>query len=149
MIKLSKLQKNHSYVDKKIKRLLIGFFILMLIFIGIALYQLIIGKVSILWSIIWLVGGFLIGAIVWRAFKVLWDEKQEKVITRLDTIGIIILLLFVVLRVSERRMVWQRLDEVPAHTLLLISTLGIFRWRWITTFKGVRKVLEKEKVWSQ
>lgn len=88
--------------------------------------------------------GFLIGYVVGkRMHTILWDEGATKVVGKMDTIGIIILVIYLLFAISRR---WIFSHWLEGHALgafvLSISCGAIISRLWFIR-KKIREVLKK------
>jgi hypothetical protein len=98
------------------------------------------GASSILPVLACLVGGFVIGQIASRMFSLSWDKVSEKVVGRLDVLGVIILLGYVTLSVFRTRLLGLWLDETVLGVASLAALAGIMAGQVLGTSRGVIRV---------
>ena len=88
---------NWSLINARLRSRLVLFLVIAIGLVAFSIYEVVIGDVS--WSvtlIAFLLGG-VIGVIYGRLVRVHWDESESKIVTRMDTIGFIIIVAYVVL----------------------------------------------------
>lgn len=91
------LKKKHiPHIDKKLVFRLRIYFILSLIMIGIVLFEIFSGRLNIILAFTGLLFGILVGVITARMFILSWDKDAEQVISKLDYVGGIILIAYLI-----------------------------------------------------
>lgn len=101
---------------------------------------------SILFAVIGLFIGLVIGLIVSRIFKISWDKTAGQVISKFDTVGVIILLLYILLEIFRTKIVGYFVNR---HSVLAVSfaiLAGIMYGRFIGIRGKIRQVFEEEGV---
>ena len=138
-----KIAKKHIQA-KLIKRLKI-FIIIILIIIGIIIYKIILGDISIWLASKGLLFGTSIGLIAGRMFKMFWHPETEKVISRIDEIGVIFLLLYITVEIGKKWFFGHWLQGVTLNAFSLIFLAGLLLGRVLTMIKGIKNILIKQK----
>lgn len=133
-----------KYIHPKLaKRIKIYFFISALM-LGIVIYEILTTQVNPFIAI----GIFLGGIIVWffmaRMFQIFWDKKEQLITSRIDTIGWIILWVYMVFSFSRHYLI-SLFVKAP---LVFVITFSLVGWIMIGRFFGMRetviKILKKQ-----
>src|ERR1035437_3860273 len=142
-------QKTKEYFEKVDKKLIFRqrvFFVIITIFIIIDIVNVIKGKISALLAI----SGFLLttvlGLILSRIFKIHWHSEKQKVVSRLDIIGVIFLVLYIVIEIGRKWFLGHWLSGASLSALVLIIPTGLILGRFLGTSMKINKILlENEK----
>jgi uncharacterized membrane protein len=88
----SKAQNIDSRIIKRLRIYLLVMFILLVVIV----FEVLNGRFSILFSISGIFMGLLIGIIVSRVYNLSWDEETNNVIGKIDWIGAVILVCYLI-----------------------------------------------------
>lgn len=138
--------KTRHYLHNKLKRKLyiyLGIFFVMLI---LCIYDILAGYINALEATLGWCIGIIIGYASARAAKLIWHEETESVITHRDTIGIIVLVLYLALSFSRKWILhhWIHGNELTAFAFCLVAG-GRFGRIWSIRRK-VKKVLREQGI---
>jgi hypothetical protein len=135
-----------NYKEKVDKKLIIRqriFFILILILLSISTVNTVQGKVTILLA----VSGFLlataVGVLLSRMFKVFWHEEKGKVVSRLDTLGILLLIIYIAIEATRNWIFSHWLSGPTLTSFGLIILTGLLLGRFLGTLISVHKILNE------
>ena len=129
------------HIDNKLVFRLRMFFVIFLAITIFVIYDVIQMPLSILFVILSYALGTIIGFVASRMFNIVWHEKQEKVVSELDRVGVIILVLYFVVALSRNYIAGLFFS---GQILIIISfsvIAGIMLGRLIGTGLKIRKVL--------
>ena len=118
-----------KHIDRKLIFRIRIFYVIGIILTGLMLYDVLEGIIGIELSL----GGFLLGLflgfIATRMFMIHWHEERAKVVSRLDTIGIIIMLFYVAFSVSRAWLFghWIHGSALTAFTYSILAGIMIGR----------------------
>lgn len=135
---------NHPLYKRVDRRLLIRLRIYLLIFlaqIGVTIFNIFEHRIDFGIALIGVLTGTLIGAFVGRIYQLRWDEKTEKLIAKIDWIGGLVLILYIVYLFNRGLFIGR---WVQADTLAVIGisiTAGIMLGRIVFTRHGIRTSL--------
>src|SRR5579862_7983779 len=93
------LRKHSHHLDKRLRFRLRLYFLITLILFGILIYDIARGALRFDYGFLGLLAGAGVGIISSRMFHTSWDKDAKKVISRLDTFGFGILLLYIVFEI--------------------------------------------------
>lgn len=98
------------------------------------------GSASVLPVLACLVGGFVIGQVASRMFSLGWDKVSEKVVGRLDILGVVILLGYIALSIFRTKLLGLWLDGAVLGVASLAALAGIMAGQVLGTSRGVVRV---------
>ncbi len=137
-----------NYRNKVDKKLIIRqriFFVIIPILMIMGVINVAKGKLSVAIALSGFMLTTLIGIGLSRMFKILWHEEKEKVISQLDTLGVILLILYVGIELSKKWIFgyWLSGPALTAFGLIIIT--GLILGRFLGTSIKIRKVLQENK----
>ena len=133
------------YVDKKLKRRILIYIILAAIILGIALYEAWIAQ-YFWWYIVGLWGGaVMLGVLFARIFHIRWDEDQELITSKIDRVGIVVLVFYILFAFS-RRFIIQEFIHGHAKFIAIYMALasGVMFGRFVGIYRSIRKLLHQK-----
>ncbi|QQS59625.1 hypothetical protein IPN35_01960 [Candidatus Peregrinibacteria bacterium] len=135
-----------QHVEQKLLKRLRIFAIIIAIVIGIVVYKILFDEISIRLAIIGLTFGTILGLITGRMFKITWDQEAQKVISRLDKIGVIFLMFYVVIEIGRKWIFgsWLHGKELSAFSLIFLA--GLLLGRLLTMMKNIKKALMAKRI---
>ena len=135
-----------QFVERKLVIRLHVFFVIMILLLGIIVYE--IGnqyitpsKAASAFSI-----GVLTGVVFSRRKKILWEEETSMVIARMDRIGIILLAVYIPYVIFRHQWLthWFYGHELTAFSLSLAA--GAMAGRLFNMRRQIRRVLKHKKI---
>lgn len=100
------------------------------------------GVRSVLPVLACLAGGLLVGGVASRMFRISWDAVSGRVIGRLDVVGGVVLVGYVLFSVFRTRLVGLWLEGDVAGVAGLAALAGVMAGQVLGTRRGVRRVFE-------
>jgi hypothetical protein len=88
---------NWRLISTRLRSRLILFLVIAVALVVFAIYEVIIGDMDLLTGVLTLLVGAVFGFIYGRLIRVRWNEDEEKIITRMDTVGFIIIAIYLIL----------------------------------------------------
>jgi len=131
-------------LDKRLIGKLRNLIIFLLIMSGALVYETAISEISYIFIILGVSIGIIIGFLAGRMFNVQWHEEKDKVIARLDFIGIVIFILYATVSLSRNWIFahWFAGTKLTAFTFSFAVGAMIGR---IISFKfNIKKALIKK-----
>ncbi|MGB8217763.1 MAG: hypothetical protein WCE94_10730 [Candidatus Methanoperedens sp.] len=118
-----------KHIDRKLIFRIRIFYVIGIILTGLMLYDVLEGIIGIELSLGGFLLGLFIGFIATRMFIIHWHEERAKVVSRLDTIGIIIMLFYVAFSVSRAWFFghWIHGSVLTAFTYSILAGIMIGR----------------------
>ena len=104
---MPKLKRKHfqKHVPNKILWQMRIFAIVFAVMLGVVLYDIFTGIIGVILALIGLAIGTGIGMVSSRMSHLSWDKDGQKVVSRFDTLGIIILVCYILISVFRNRLV--------------------------------------------
>ncbi len=141
---LSSRKEVGTYVHKKLLFRLRRLAIFFIVVTGILIYEISNNYIAVYLSFAGFITGFTIGYIVGKKMhKISWDEEASKVIGKMDRVGIIVLIIYLLFAITRR---WIFSHWLEGHTLsafvLSISCGAIISRLWFVRRK-IRDELRK------
>src|SRR5665811_712188 len=135
-----------KHIDRKLIFRIRIFYVIGIILTGLMLYDVLEGIIGIELSL----GGFLLGVflgfIATRMFIIHWHDEKAKVVSRLDTIGIVIMLLYAAFSASRAWLFghWIHGSVLTAFTYSILAGVMIGRivgMRW-----KIKNILSEQSI---
>ena len=129
-------------VDKKLRRRLQIYSLIFLLMLGVVLYNLVMGQLSVWLGLLSLGIGVFTGVLMSRMFSLSWDEAESTVIGRIDWLGGAILVAYIAFALARNYIFgfWVSSAALGAFTLSFFA--GNMLGRVIGTIVGIRHILE-------
>ena len=141
--------RNHSHhLDKRLRFRLRLYFLITLILLGILIYDMARGALRFNYAFLGLLAGAGVGIISSRMFHTSWDKDAKKVISRLDTFGLGILILYIVFEVLQDKIVTLFTHDVQVATTGFAVLAGSMLGRFIGSRGKIIEILKEQKVFS-
>lgn len=129
-------------IDRKIRlRVVVYLLIFLAMDVIVVVDGILIGSRSLVPVLTCAVGGVIVGVIASRMYSLSWDAVSTKVIGRLDTIGAVILVGYVLLAIFRSRLLDLWLDAPVLGVAGLAAVAGLMAGQVLGTRRGVRRVL--------
>lgn len=135
-----------KHIERKLVVRLIIFFVISLVLMGIAVFNVISGKIGVLHGSGGLILGLIVGFLAGRMFNIFWHPESERVVSRLDAMGVMILALYIIMEI-ERKWVFGHWIEGPALAAFSFVVLtGLILGRFLSMVLKIRKILIEEEI---
>lgn len=142
---LSKRKEVARFVHRKLLFRLRRLAIIFLVITGIVIYEVSQNYIAGYLAIAGFMVGMIIGLLVAkRMHNISWDAETNKAVTKMDRLGIIILLLYILFSISRRWIFSHWLQGYALSAFSLSVTAGIMLGRLWTTRQKIRHVLREE-----
>ena len=131
----------HEKVDSKLimrQRIFIGIIAILLI---ICIVNLVERKITTVLGISGFLLATLIGLGLSRMFKIFWHEEKQKVISQLDTMGVVILVVYILVEVLRSWIFSYWLSGAALSAFGLILLTGLLFGRFLGTGLQIRNIL--------
>jgi hypothetical protein len=136
----------HRHIDKKLRFRLQLFFVIAFIMVCVVLYEIFTLVISVELAAIAGVIGLGIGYAVAHSSRVTWDHGMQKVITRLDVIGWVVLGVYIISAIFRRYLIGFFIHGPAVTAFSFAMVAGIMVGRVIGTRKQIRDVLKEQKI---
>lgn len=140
-----KIKNYQAKVDKKLIIRQRIFLILVLILIIIDILNIIDHKLNIFLAIIGFIFSITIGLFLSRMFKIFWHEEKEKVVSKLDTVGFLFLILYIIIELSKEWIFGHWLSGETLTSFSLIILTGLILGRFLGTVNEIDRILNETK----
>lgn len=142
------LRNHQQHLDKRLRFRLYLYFIISLILLSILIYNIFIGALRLDYGLIGLAAGIGIGIITTRMFHISWSKDAKKVVSRLDTFGVGILILYVLFEFLRGTVIgfFTHGDQVATVGFAVLA--GIMFGRVIGTRGKIIEILEEQKIFG-
>ena len=135
-------QNKHQYVeDRLIRRLRIYLVEMLAVFVAIGI-EAAAGRFGLAFALLGVAIGFAVGVIVSRRFHLSWDEETNSVIARVDWIGVILLVGYLIFVFTKSYFLGAYVQGAALFALLLGITAGSMLGRILATRHGISKILK-------
>ena len=141
MKKREEQPKSQYIEDRLIKRLRIYLIVTLVIFAAIVI-EVLEGRFGLALALIGVCIGLLVGIIVSRSYRLSWDEETHNVIGRIDWIGAILLVCYLVFVFTKSYFVGFYVQGAALFAVVLGITAGTMLGRALGTRHGINKLLE-------
>lgn len=139
-------RKHGKHIDKKLKFRLRIYFAISIILLGIVLFEVLTGRVSIVLALIGLLVGTAVGIIAARMFLFSWDKDAKKVISRLDIVGGLILAVYIVTAIFRGRIIGHFVQGSYVTGTSLSVVTGIMIGRVFGTGQKIVTILKEKNL---
>lgn len=131
---------NH-HVNKRLRFRVVLYFLISFVMIGIVLFDVWKGQVSLTLALLGIVVGGLIGIVASRMFHIRWDEQTSQIVSKFDTFGIIILLCYMAFSIDRQMIlgIFVHGHSLAAFSLSVVA--GTMLGRAIGTGRSINKIL--------
>lgn len=133
----------HQKVDKRLITRQRIFFVVIVILGIIGVVNVASHKISITTALIAFATSTLVGLAFSRMFKIFWHQEKEKVMSQLDTTGIIFLVLYIGIEVGKSWIFGHWFSGPTLTALGLIIVTGLILGRFLGTLFKINKVLSE------
>lgn len=133
-------------VHKRLKKRIVLFLAISVVMTGISIFHIIREGASILYTLTGLVIGLIIGLIAARIFKISWDKKAGQVISKFDTVGIILLVLYIVFEIFRTKIVGYFVNRHSVFAVSFAILAGIMYGRFLGIRGKIRQIFEEEGI---
>jgi hypothetical protein len=141
---VERIRTRHFVKKKMIYRLRIFYLVSVSMFCFIV-YEIAVGKLEVFIATAAMVLGILTGWLAAQRYKLAWDEEASQVITKMDRMGIILLVIYLSFTLSRK---WIFGHWLTGETLTLFSLTfgnGAMMARVLCLRKKIRRIIRKEK----
>lgn len=133
------------YLDKRLVRRLRIYTVVMLIMLLVIIFEVLRGAFTAAWAGGGILIGLGIGTIISRMYSLKWDEDTSQVISRIDWIGAVILVCYLIFVFTRTHYLSYWIHGTPLLGLIFSLTAGTMLGRVLSTEHGIKKIL---KTWD-
>lgn len=150
MTKSTKRANREAFVDKnfdpRLKRMLHTLLIVAFIILVYVVYSAIKNEANPLYVILGLIAGVAIGLFFARMFKISWDTNAQQVVYRMDIIGLILLVFFIIFDFSRVDLVADVISGPSVKPTSFALLAGTFYGRVYGTGHTIVAVLRDQNI---
>jgi hypothetical protein len=112
---------------------------------GFVIYEILIGYIDVLIALVAMMLGIATGWLASKRYKIMWHEETEKVINKMDALGITILVVYIIFTIFREWIFahWLHGNTLTAFTLTFAN--GAMMARIISLRKKIRAVIFEQK----
>ncbi|EKF86525.1 hypothetical protein [Methanobacterium formicicum] len=134
-----------SHLDPRLVRRIRIYTVVMLVMLLVIIFEVLQGAYTIAWAAGGILIGLGIGTLVSRMYRLNWDEDTNQVIGRIDWIGGVILVCYLVFVFTRTHYLSYWIQGTPLLGLIFSLTAGTMLGRVLSTEHGIKKIL---KTWD-
>lgn len=133
-------------IHRQLKLRLIFYFCILCLALGIAIYHILEDWVNIFFPSVALFTGMGIGFYLSRIHKISWDKRAKKVISQMDTIGILMFAGYIIFTLHREEIIDQFIHG-PAVVATSFSLLAGIMYGRIAGVQGkIKEVFRQQKI---
>ena len=140
------LRKHAYHVDKKLRFRLRLYALISLVMLGIVLYEIFIKILPLKFAGIGILVGLTIGIISARMYHLSWDKDAKKIVSRLDIIGIIILVFYLAFVIVRSRLIGIFVAAPVVGAVGFSITAGVMIGRVVGTRNAIMEILKEREI---
>ena len=134
-----------SHLDPRLVRRIRIYSVVMLFMLLVIIFEVLQGAYTIAWAAGGILIGLGIGTLVSRMYRLNWDEDTSQVISRIDWIGGVILVCYLIFVFTRTHYLSYWIQGSPLVGLIFSLTAGTMLGRVLSTEHGIKKIL---KTWD-
>jgi hypothetical protein len=135
-------QPKSQYIEDRLIRRLRLYLIVTLTLSAVIVVEVLAGRFGLALALIGFCIGFVVGIIVSRSYHLSWDVETNNVIGRIDWIGAILLVCYLVFVFTKSYFLGSYVQGAQLFALLLGITAGSMLGRILGTRRGISKLLK-------
>ncbi len=132
-----------KYAHWRLQLRLVFYFLIAFAILSIGVYHIIVGQIPVTFPTAGLILGMIIGILVSRTHDIQWDSKAQMVITRMDALGITILIAYILLEVYRETVVRYFINNDSTIAISFALLAGIMVGRIMGIRRKVKMVLKE------
>jgi hypothetical protein len=114
--------------------------------LGIVLYEIFIKILPLEFAVVGIFIGLCIGVISARMYHLSWNHDAKKIVSRLDVVGIIILVLYMAFVIVRSKLIGYFVAAPMVGAVGFAITAGIMIGRVIGTRNAIIEILKKREI---
>src|ERR1035437_10144478 len=147
MPKKQRSLRNHvHHIDKKLKFRVRLYSLISLVMLGIVLYEIFIKILPLSFAMFGIFIGLFLGIISARMYHLSWSKDAKKIVSRLDTVGIIILVCYMAFVLVRSRLIGYFVAAPMVGAVGFSTTAGIMIGRVIGTRNAIIEILKEREI---
>jgi hypothetical protein len=146
MARIFNRSKTTKHLDNRLRLRLRLYFLISLILICVVLYEIISGVVPLSFAFFGVVFGILLGIVTARMFHLSWNKDVKKIVSRLDMMGGVILVLYIIFAVFRGRIIGHFIHGSAVGGVSVALVTGIMLGRVLGTRGRIMQILKEQRV---
>lgn len=142
------LRHHTHHINKRLQIQLRLYFLITLILLGLLIYNFAKGSISLEYGILGVGAGIIIGIIASRMYHISWNSDANKVVGKLDRLGVIILIGYILFEVFREHIVSYFTHGAQVGAVGFAILAGVMFGRILGMRGKIIKVLEEQKVFG-
>ncbi len=138
--------KHKKHLHNKVILNLRIFMVISVVLSAIVCYEILTGRVSLLLAVFGLLFGTIIGVYTARMYLFSWDKDARKVISRLDLLGIGILILYILASIFRSRIIGYFVQPSYVTGMSIAVVTGLMIGRIVGTGQKITKILKEQNL---
>jgi|tagenome__1003787_1003787.scaffolds.fasta_scaffold19113393_1 uncharacterized membrane protein len=135
-----------QFVERKLIIRLRIFFVILVLLLCIIVYEMSNNYLPSSQATLAFFSGILIGAVFTRRKKIFWEEETSRVIARMDRIGIVLLIIYIVYVIFRHEWLAHLFYGHQLTALSFTLTAGTMTGRVLSMRTQIRQVLKSQKI---
>lgn len=131
-----------KYIDNKLRNRMRFFVLLYLVMVSIMVFDVYKEMISLTLLSIGVILGIFVGMLVGRIFDIQWNPKKEKVVMRLDKLGLTILILYGIFTIFRHQIFAQFLEGVILSAFVYSFASGAILGRLLSMRRKIKKIVD-------
>lgn len=140
------LHKHVHHIDKKLKFRLRLYSIISLVMLGVVLYEIFIKTLPLEFAVVGIFIGLFGGIISARMYHLSWNHDAKKIVSRLDVVGIIILVFYIAFVIARSKLIGYFVVAPMVGAVGFSITAGIMMGRVIGTRNAIMEILKEREI---
>lgn len=134
-----------KYVFPKLLKKIRVNIVLIFIFFLLSVYRFIEWDIQLKFFIFALFIGTVIWFLLWRMYKIHWDNNKKQVVSMIDKIGFIFLGIYILIEVWKRWIFSPIIPDMQLGAFGIILLTGLFIWRLASMMVRIKQVVREER----
>jgi hypothetical protein len=140
----SKIRYDNSKIEKIDRKLVMRlriYLIVMITIFAVIVIEVVQGRIIIQWALVGILIGLLVGTIVTRMYNLSWDEESNTVVGKMDGIGIVILVGYLIWEFTKSYFLGYWVQGSILSAILLGITAGSMLARVVSNKRNIEQIL--------
>lgn len=140
----SKIRYDNSKIEKIDRKLVMRlriYLIVMITIFAVIVIEVVQGRFIIQWALVGILVGLLVGTIVTRMYNLSWDEESNTVIGKMDGIGIVILVGYLIWEFTKSDFLGYWVQGSILSAIILGITVGSMLARLVSNKRSIEQIL--------
>lgn len=144
--KQKSLRRHIHHIDKKLRFRVRLYSIISLVMLLIVLYEIFIKILPLEFAIVGIFIGLFLGVISARMYHLSWSHDAKKIVSRLDVVGIIILVIYIAFVIVRSKLIGYFVAAPMVGAVSFSITAGIMIGRVIGTRNAIIEILREREI---